>query len=147
MKIEIIDMTLSHLATISNTLTTEFDNFWSFELLKSELLNTNSHYLIAKSNNEIVGFGGIWFGYEEVHITNIVTRIDKRNQGIASKLLENLISIAKTIPKCILLTLEVRESNLPAINLYEKFNFKKVGIRRNYYNGIENAIIMTKNII
>ena len=147
MELEIIDMTSSHLTTISDTLTTEFDDFWSFELLEKELINKNSHYLAAKLDDEIIGFAGIWFGFEEVHITNIVTRIDKRNLGIASKLLENLIEIAKKSPKCTLITLEVKESNLPAINLYEKFNFKKMGVRKNYYDGIENAIIMTKNIV
>lgn len=147
MKVEIINMTPSHLNTISSKLTTDFDDFWSYELLEKELSNSNSHYLAAKLNNEIVGFAGIWFGFEEVHITNLVTRKDKRHLGIASRLLENLIAIAKQYPQCVSITLEVREANLPAIGLYEKFKFKKVGIRKNYYDGIENAIIMTKNLI
>ena len=42
------------------------------------------------------------------------------------------------------ITLEVRESNTPAIKLYEKFDFKNLGVRKNYYKNNENAIIMTK---
>ena len=42
------------------------------------------------------------------------------------------------------ISLEVKEKNVPAIKLYEKYGFEKVGIRKKYYNGIDNAIIMTK---
>lgn len=41
------------------------------------------------------------------------------------------------------ITLEVNENNLPAIHLYEKFNFKRLGLRKKYYNNTDNAVIMT----
>ena len=44
------------------------------------------------------------------------------------------------------ITLEVDENNSPALHLYEKYNFKKVGLRKKYYNGINNAVIMTKDL-
>ena len=62
--------------------------------------------------------------------------------GIASKLLEKLIETAKS-KKATLLTLEVNETNTNAIKLYEKYNFKKIGLRKNYYGQNKNAIIMT----
>ena len=83
---------------------------------------------------------GLFFG--EIHITNIVTKSSKRHIGISSKLLEALIEASKNI-KASILTLEVNEKNTNAIKLYEKYNFKKVGCRKNYYNQNENAIIMT----
>ena len=76
---------------------------------------------------------------------NIVTRIDKRNSGFASKLLDYIIKYCKTTPFTSI-TLEVNEFNTYAIQLYEKFNFKKIGLRKNYYKQNENAIIMTLNL-
>lgn len=80
--------------------------------------------------------------FGEIHITNIVTKISKRHMGIASKLLEKLIEVSKS-DNATMLTLEVNEKNTNAIKLYEKYNFKKIGCRKNYYKQNENAIIMT----
>ena len=63
-----------------------------------------------------------------------------------SFLLENLISFAKKL-NIKVITLEVNECNLSAIKLYNKFNFNKVGVRKKYYDGKNDAIIMTCNVI
>lgn len=63
-----------------------------------------------------------------------------------SFLLENLISFAKEF-NIKVITLEVNECNISAIKLYDKFNFEKVGVRKKYYDGKNDAIIMTYNII
>ena len=76
---------------------------------------------------------------------NIVTQKSKRNFGIASMLLENLINKSIELGASTI-TLEVDENNSPALHLYEKYNFKKVGLRKKYYNGINNAVIMTKDL-
>lgn len=146
MNLEIYNMTISDLNIISDTLSDNFDDFWTYNVFKSELENPNSSYLIAKLDNEIVGFAGIWRAYDDIHITNIVTKKDKRNLGIGTKLLENLIILARK-SKLNSLTLEVNEHNAPAIKLYEKFGFSKIGIRKKYYNNIDNAIIMTLNLV
>ncbi len=142
MEIAINKMTFSHLLKIKDELVTEFDDFWTYSIFEKELENPNSKYFVALINEEIVGFAGIWKVLDETHITNIVTKISKRHMGIASKLLEELIKTAK-VEKVSLLTLEVDETNTNAIKLYEKFNFKKVGLRKNYYGQNKNAIIMT----
>lgn len=142
MEIVINRMTLPHLLEIKDELISEFDNFWTYSIFEKELENPNSQYFVALINNEIVGFAGIWKVLDEIHITNIVTKISKRHMGIASKLLENLIETAK-FKKASLLTLEVNEKNTNAIKLYEKYNFKKIGLRKNYYGQNKNAIIMT----
>lgn len=141
MEIIINKMTLSHLEQIKDILQTDFDNFWSYNIFENELKNSNSRYFVAMCENEIVGFAGIWKAVDDIHITNIVTKITKRHMGIASKLLETLIDIAKK--EKFDLTLEVKQSNINAIKLYEKYNFKKIGLRKNYYGQNENAIIMT----
>lgn len=145
MNLEIYIMTISDLNLISDTLVDKFDDFWTYNVFKSELENPNSTYIVAKSDDEIVGFAGIWKAYDDVHITNIVTRKDFRNQGIGSQLLKELINLAKKT-NFETLTLEVNENNNSAIHLYEKFGFSTIGTRKKYYNNTDNAVIMTMKI-
>lgn len=135
-------MTITDLDAIKDNLYTDFDDFWSYNIFKSELENENSKYIIAIFNNEIIGFAGIWQVIDEAHITNIVIRKDFRKLGIGSLLLEKLISICKNLESINSITLEVDESNIPAQKMYEKFNFKVLGKRKNYYKD-KAAIIMT----
>lgn len=142
MEIKISEMSLPHLLEIKDILISDFDDFWTYTIFEDELKNPNSQYFVATIEDEIVGFAGIWNVLDEMHITNIVTKISKRHIGIASKLLEKLIETSKN-QNASLLTLEVKEANTNAIKLYEKYNFKKIGSRKNYYGQNENAIIMT----
>lgn len=136
-------MTLDDLNRISNSLN-NFDDFWTIGIFKEELNNTNTHYIIAIDDNNIVGFGGISVVLDESTLNNIAVRIDKRNQGIASQILEELINLSKKL-NCSFITLEVNVTNSAAIKLYEKFGFKNLGIRKNYYHGNTDAYIMTLN--
>ena len=130
MNLELNNMGVSDLESISDILEIDFDDFWNYNIFKSELENSNSIYIVAKYNNEIVGFGGIWKSVDDVHITNIVTKKDKRHNGIATKILNKLIDITKQLNYSSI-TLEVNENNINAINLY----------RNN-----DNALIMTKKL-
>lgn len=141
-KIEMHTMKLSDLEEIKNILQTDFDDFWNFEIFKEELVNNNSSYLVLRYDNEIVCFGGIKIILDEANIMDIVTRKDKRNQGFARFVLNELINISKE-QNCTSITLEVNENNLPAIHLYELFDFKEVGRRKNYYKNGDTAILMT----
>lgn len=144
-KIEISSMFISDLEEIKLILNEEFDDFWKYEILKEELVNNNSNYLVLRYENEIVCFGGFKKILDEADIMNIVTKKNKRNLGFAKLILNEIINIAKE-ENLKTITLEVNENNLPAIHLYEKFNFKKVGLRKNYYNNTDNAILMTLNL-
>lgn len=143
--IKISNMTLPDLDSISDILTCEFDDFWNYNLFKSELENKNSMYIVAKLNNQIVGFAGIWFSVDDIHITNIVVKKNCRNQKIGSLMLNNLIELCENRTQKSI-TLEVNSNNIPAQKLYQKFGFKNVGIRKKYYNNTEDAIIMTKTL-
>lgn len=72
--IEISQMTLEDFEEIKDILQTEFDEFWKPSILKSELENTNSKYIVAKENNIIVGFAGVILLPDDAEITNIVTK-------------------------------------------------------------------------
>ena len=145
-KIEISKMTLTDFEEIQNILTSEFDDFWNSETLKKELQNSNSHYVVAKINNIIVGFAGIKTVLDEADIMNVVTKRNIRNSGIGSALFSAIIDYAKS-NKVKKITLEVNENNLSAIHLYEKFGFIKIAERKKYYNGTDTAIIMQLNLI
>lgn len=144
--VEISTMNVSDLELIKDILITDFDDFWNYNVFKNELLNPNSKYIVAKINNKIVGFAGIWKSVDDVHITNIVTAKLFRNQGVGALLLSNLINLSKNEKNITSITLEVNSKNIPAQKLYEKFDFKVVGLRKKYYNNIDDAIIMTKNL-
>ena len=137
----ISEMNLQDLENIKDCLLTDFDDFWSYNILKQELENGKSKYFVLKQENEIIGFAGILLIIDEVNIMNIVVRKDKRNLGIGSLLLEKIIDFSE-IHNATSITLEVNEKNVPAIRLYEKYGFKQVGIRKKYYNNEDNAILM-----
>lgn len=141
-KIKIFEMTSEDIELISKNFNTDFDEFWSIDNLKNDFNNPNSSYFIAKLNDEIVGFVGTLKIVDELNIMNIATKVDKRSLGIATKLLSYVIEYSKSIG-CKSITLEVNENNIPAIHLYEKFNFKRIGLRKKYYNNTDNAILMT----
>ena len=143
--IKILPMTQKDLLYFENNLITEFDEFWNYSILKQEFFNDNTTYIVAKQNDEIVGFAGILAIIDEANIMNIVTKKNKRNLGIATLLLNELINISKS-KNLKSITLEVNEKNTPAIKLYEKFKFEVVGVRKKYYNNTASAILMTLKI-
>lgn len=144
--IEISNMKLEDLNLIANKLQSDFDDFWNYNVFKNELENGNSHYLVAKLNNVIVGFAGIIPIIDEADVSNIVVHKDYRNQKVGSYLLKKLIDLATSLDLKTI-NLEVRESNIPAIKLYEKFGFEVCGLRKKYYENTENAILMRKSLI
>jgi ribosomal-protein-alanine N-acetyltransferase len=99
----------------------------------------------AQSEEElrsIVGYAGIWIMTDESHITTIASHPDVRGRGVGEFLLVALIHRSIEIGAR-WMTLEVRASNALAQNLYRKYTFKEMGVRRRYYsdNG-EDALVM-----
>ena len=122
-----------------------FDDPWSEKMLLEDLKNDNTLYIGAFVDDSIlVGYIGIWNLGDTADITNVAVHPQYRKMGMASMLLEKLIEYCNEYKY---ITLEVRESNVPALNLYSKFGFEKVGLRKNYYkNPTENAVLMTKTL-
>ena len=143
--IEIREMKFEDYENIKDKLQKEFDEFWTPSILKSELESKNSKYIVALKGKEVVGFAGIIILPDGTEVTNIVTKKVKRKKGIGKLLLDKLINMTITEKKEVI-SLEVNEKNIIAINLYKNFGFEKVGRRKKYYNGIDDAIIMTKKI-
>ena len=119
---------------------------WSENSFLNDAKNPIAEYVIARIDDKIVGYAGFWQVLDEGQITNIAVLKDFRRQKIAQKMLFELIEKAKS-KNLKVLSLEVRESNVAAINLYSGLNFKTVGIRKNYYkNPTENAVLMDLEI-
>lgn len=113
---------------------------WSEKSFSEEAENPIATYFLAKMDEKIVGYCGVWLVSGEGQITNIAVLPEYRKNGIASRLLKKVMEHSKGAEQIIL---EVRESNAPAIGLYEKFGFFKAGIRKNFYHSpTENGITM-----
>lgn len=117
---------------------------WSIKSISEELQNANARFLLAEINGETVGYVGSYFVSGEVYITNVAVKNKYRRKGVAVGLLSELIDLAIEA-ESEFVSLEVRCSNTPAISLYGKLGFGKIGIRKNFYeNPREDALIMTK---
>ena len=138
---QISTMTLEDFENIQDIFTSDFDSFWNPSILKQELLCDNSHFIVAKNEDEIIGFAGFKVLLEDADLMNIVVKKSYRNKGVGSLLLKNLMDLFFSF-SLVSLYLEVNENNLPAIHLYQKFGFKKIDVRKNYYPNHQNAIIM-----
>ena len=137
-------MTSGHLDDVYIIETECFSHPWSKQSLEEELNNETSLFLVAKEENEVIGYIGMSIVIDEGYIFNVAVRENHRNKGVATALINELVTYGKK-NNFSFITLEVRESNLPAISLYSKFGFIKAGERKDYYsNPKENAILMTK---
>ena len=115
------------------------DTFINREYLENEFNNNPFIKVLILKEDKIIGYLYYSDIYDRVEINQIEIEEAHRNSGKGSLLLKELTD---TVDKNI--TLEVREDNIPAIKLYEKFNFKKVAIRKNYYNGVDGILMERK---
>ena len=140
----IISMTSAHVAQIAELEKRCFNDPWSENSISSELNNRLSCWLVALESDVVIGYVGSQTVLGETDMMNIAVHPDYRNQGVAKKLIQNLMDIISEQGSHSLM-LEVRQSNEPAKNLYASLGFETVGIRKNYYrNPKENALILRK---
>src|SRR3989442_1015365 len=116
---------------------------WSPNLFLSEMTESkNRCYLVARIDREVVGYAGMICYGEEAHITNIAIDPLHHRQKIATRLLHDLIGQAVEMG-AEAVSLEVRVTNWGAQRLYGGFGFRPIGVRKNYYQEInEDALIM-----
>lgn len=117
---------------------------WSLESYKNECANPVARYLVAEIWGEVMGFAGIWCVVDEAQIMNIGVLEGSRLKGLGSKLMKALMQVAVK-EGCSCMTLEVKQTNAPAICLYQKMGFKAVNTRINYYPNNESALMMRRD--
>ena len=107
--------------------------------------NNLAFYILAevKETGRIVGYAGVWLIQEEGHITNVAVHPDFRRKHIGMAIVEVMMKESRKRAGTKTFTLEARKSNTAAIELYKKFGFLEVGIRKGYYQeNNEDAVIM-----
>lgn len=157
------------LLDIGEVMEIEHDSFpspWSARAYRHDLLeNDLSHYFVVRQRSlerpelsllarvrrslgvgirpAILGYGGFWLMAGEAHISTIAVQPNWRRRGIGELLLVAMLDRATELGAEIA-TLEVRVSNVTARNLYHKYGFQQVGLRRRYYRDRdEDALIMS----
>ncbi len=118
-----------------------FSEPWSEKAFHESLSSSLSHFLVWEEE-KAVGYIGLYAVSGEGSITNVAVHPEKRGQGIGEKLVREAIRTGARL-KLEYITLEVRESNIPARRLYEKCGFRDMGKRKNFYSKPrEDAVIM-----
>lgn len=115
---------------------------WHENAYRTEISNRSATYLVARKDNIVVGYGGMWVVMDEAHITTIAVDPDYRRKHIGERLFFALLQEAIRTGAS-RASLEVREHNRAAQNLYRKFGFREAAVRKSYYtDNYENAIVM-----
>ena len=115
---------------------------WSKLSLLGELHNDLAHYSVAEEEGRIVGYGGMWVLFDEAHVTNVAIAPEMRGRHLGRYLLYGMMVKALGYG-AERMTLEVRETNLVAQNLYYSFDFVKEGYRKRYYEDTgEGALLL-----
>jgi [ribosomal protein S18]-alanine N-acetyltransferase len=116
---------------------------WSAAVFAGEIEQNGRgrSYIVARVGRRLVGYAGLMIAPDSAHITNIAVDPDRQGRGIGSRLLLTLARRAVDLGAPAL-TLEVRVSNAPAQHLYQRFGFVPAGVRKRYYEGTEDAIVM-----
>lgn len=144
--IEIRRMDESHVSAVAEMEKLFFSTPWSENSVRSELENSLSLWLVALDGETVCGYVGSQTAAGESDVMNLAVLPAYQRRGIGGMLTETLVKELRAAGSEALL-LEVRESNAPAIGLYEKMGFVSVGVRPNYYfKPKENAIIMRKEL-
>jgi len=143
MAIHIRDATERDLPRIMEIERLAFPAPWTLASFQRELMLPFSRIMVALpgDSSPIAGFLCRWLIADECHILNIAVHPDSRRLGIGAVLIGETLNEAKSTGAGVV-TLEVRRSNLPARQLYRKFEFEERRLRRHYYGPGEDAIIM-----
>ncbi len=118
-----------------------FEKPWSYESFCMEFADKNKFYFVARGNDgKVVGYGGYAHILDEGNIMNIAVTEAWRGKGIATAILAAIIGSCRS-NGITAITLEVNDSNAPAIALYEKMGFECSGLRKHYYGWDKHARI------
>lgn len=131
-------------ADLDQVMAIETDSFphpWKRKFFQSDLNKPSAFCWVAKTGDTIIGYIVNWQITDELHIANVAVRHDHRRQGIAGRLLDETIALARGLG-CTRIYLEVRPSNTAAIHLYKRYFFQVAYTRKSYYPNGESAIVM-----
>ena len=135
-------LTEADLPVIVDIEATGFYDAWNESMLRNELSNELTTYLVMESEGKIIGYAGFWLVAGEAQVTRVAVLEELRGLGLGTRLTAALVNKAWELG-AEAVTLEVRESNVAAQRAYLTCGFASEGIRPNYYeDNHENAVIM-----
>lgn len=118
-----------------------FETPWTREALRMEIEEIEmSDVFVIEDNNYVIGYMSYMKIFDEVHINNIAIDSSYRGSGYGRELVSTIVE--DLLNREFSITLEVRDDNTAAINLYESLGFKEAGVRKDYYGIGKNALIM-----
>lgn len=142
-EIDITRMKRRHLRKVLQIEASVYPRPWSMSLFLSEIAQkTNRSYLVCRVDGEVAGYAGMMYVGFEAHVTNIAVDPEVHGRKIGTRLLLTLITeaIARGAE---IISLEVRVTNTVAQEMYAKFGFHVVGVRKGYYiETREDALVM-----
>jgi ribosomal-protein-alanine N-acetyltransferase len=135
-------MTKEDVLAVYEIETSLFPDPWPAASFLAEIRNDSTSFpFVIEKKKIIVGYSVCWYYIDELHIGNLAVRKSDQRKGVGRFLLEEIFNYFKEFNTAYL---EVRETNLRAINLYAHFGFKAIYKRRNYYRNGEDALVMIK---
>ena len=147
-EVAIEPMRRRHLRAVMPIEFAAYDRSWSRSVFESELDQVRGgsrYYVVARRGRRVIGFAGLWFvddpAGDHAHVTNIVVDRAERRGGVATELMLHLADHA-IARGCVAWTLEVRASSTGAHELYRRFGFVPAGVRKDYYEHGEDAVVM-----
>ena len=120
-----------------------FSDPWNEQALKSSFDLPFTHCFLAEEGGQVCGYCVLSVLFEDAEVLNIAVAPAYRKQGYGRLLMETMLEKARSL-NALQCFLEVRESNTPAIRLYESYGFAQYGVRKRYYEDGENALVMKK---
>ena len=135
------EMTVDDVESVEEIESESFSLPWTLMDFFYEVWRDDSIALVGEVDGKIAAYACVWISFEEADVANIAVKKIFRGQGIGKKLFAEIIRRVK-LRGVTALTLEVRVSNVAAINLYESFGLRSVGRRKGYYEDGEDALIM-----
>ena len=140
-KLEFEKMTEGRLPEVLAIEQASFPDPWSEVMFRQELEDDPGKYpVVLTMNSQVIGYGLGWIVLDEFHLGNLAVRPDFKGKGYGALILEQMIEYVKK-KGCRIASLEVRASNITAINLYHKYNFKEIAVRKKYYRD-EDALVL-----
>ena len=124
-----------------------FPDAWSVETFWAELARVpeTRHYLVADDDGALVGYAGLMTVGRQADVQTVAVALDHQGQQVGATLLSAIIDEAAR-RGCTEVLLEVRVDNEPAVHLYEKAGFERISVRRGYYPGGVDGIVMRLRI-
>ena len=139
-KQKIVRLTLSDIQDIFSLFCEQFGKeSWTIPQLLGSFNSNSTVFYGIYMNNTLVCVASVLISVDDMNLLDIATKNEYKRTGLATLMLEYLISQKKQGQT---FSLEVKSSNIPAINLYKKFGFKTVSIRKKYYKDGEDALCM-----